>query len=257
MSNDKMITNKMKSLRKECLEISHLGNDGNLQSTFSALDILYVLYNDILTTTDTFVLSKGQASLGLYVVLADKGFLNKDELKTFCKFDSKFGMQIDRTKFDDVSFTSTGSLWHGLPIAVGIAMANKLLDNTDMVYCLIGDGELQEGTMWESIQLACHHQLNNLTIIIDNNKSTNSMISIPDLSEILEYFGCFVTNANGHSHDCIYNAFDTLSMYNPFVLIADTKRGYGSKTLMTDRSWFHKAPNKEELELLKNEVDIF
>jgi len=247
----------IKELRKQCLEISYLGQDGNLQSTFSALDIMWTLYDKILKDDDKFILSKGQASLGLYAVLAEKGIISKDELKSFCKLNSRFGMQIDRTKFNEEFMISAGSLGHGFPMAIGIAMANKIKKSTAKVYVLVGDGELNEGTMWESIILACHKKLDNLCLIIDDNNSLGKMINIDNLGEILIRFGFFVNTVDGHNQKDMYNALTTHTIDQPLVVIAKTQRGYGSKTMMEDNSWFHRSPNKAELNMLISEVDTF
>jgi len=257
---------KIKELRKECLRLSHIGNDGNLQSTFSALDIIWTLYDKVMNITvdnyksndkDYFILSKGQSSLALYVVLAEKGFINKDELQTFCKFDSRFSMQCDRTKFNNEIEISAGSLGHGLPMAVGMAMALKIKKSKSKVYVLISDGELNYGTTWESLLLASTKKLDNLCIIIDNNSSIESMINIGYIEEKIERFGVYAFTIDGHANDQIIENCKLYFPPLPIAIICNTVRGYGSKTLMNDKSWFHRSPNTEELDILLKEVDNF
>ena len=260
MTMDKICRN----IRKTMLEISHIGKDGNLQSCFSSVEILWTLYNDLLdvdkrnfnSAHDRFVLSKGQSNLALMTVLTYKGFISFNELKTFCKFDSRIAMQADRTKFDGLIENSAGSLGHGLPIAVGIAWAAKIKNSGERVFVLVGDGELNEGTMWEAMIFASSEKLDNLTVIVDDNSSIRRLIDIGDINAKLTAFGFEVVIVDGHETDELKRAFVT-SSDKPKVVVAKTVRGYGSKTLMTDRSWFHRYPDENELKNLQKEVDIF
>ena len=253
-----------KEIRKRMLISSHLGCDGNLQSCFSSVEILWALYDRVLNFNpklinlphDRFVLSKGQSNLALMTVLAYKNFFNKSELDFFCKFDSRIAMQADRTKFDGVIENSAGSLGHGLPLAVGIAWAAKIKNTNEKVYVLAGDGEMNEGTMWESMIFAASEKLNNLTLIIDDNDSINRMINLKDLDKKIKAFNFDVTIVDGHSIDELVVALKKTSN-KPRAILAKTSRGYGSKTLMEDRSWFHRFPNKDELDKLCKEVDEF
>lgn len=251
-----MPENILKTLRKECIKISNIGKDGNLQSIFSSLPILWILYDQILKPEDSFVLSKGQSNLGLMVVLAHKNIISFDELETFCQFDSRISMQVDRTKFNGEIKVSSGSLGHGLPIATGIALAKKIKNESGKVYCLCGDGEFNEGTMWESVIFASSKKLNNLCVIIDNNKSLNKMINIGNLEDKISVFGF-----NKASYD--YNNLHTLphdlkaKSTRPILININTIRGYGCKTFVEDNSWFHRHPNENEVERLIDEVEEF
>lgn len=259
------MNNKMKELRKQILKISANGKDGNLQSCFSSLEILWTLYDKFLpdkkkecvgNRRNKFVLSKGQSNLALMTVLAEKGFIDKDELESFCQFDSRISMQADRTKFDDFVETSAGSLGHGFPIAVGMAWAKKIQKQEGRVFCLAGDGEMNEGTMWETAIFAASEKLDNLVLIIDDNNSIGRMIDMGSLNEKLKAFGFDVMEVDGHNiavlQDCFAKKTD-----RPYAVIAKTVRGWGSKTLMEDRSWFHRYPRGQELEMLCGEVDAF
>lgn len=256
----------VKKIREQIVRISHLGGDGNLQSIFSALDVIYILYEYIINSNvlnqknidrDFFVLSKGQATLGLYCVLARHGFFNIKEVETFCKIDSRFGMQADRTKFRGGIEVSAGSLGHGFPQAVGIAIAGKIQNSPSKIYTLVGDGEFNEGTMWEAAIMAGFYKLDNLCVIIDDNDSIGSMVDMGDMGEKLKTFGFEVLRINGHNHKEIYEALIIEHVGSPMAIIANTKRGYGSGTMMKYNHWFHRSPDEEELDMLVKEIREF
>lgn len=259
---------ELKILRKRCLEIANLGGDANLPSSFSSLEIIWTLYHKIMNWSveyamnvdrDYFILSKGNANLALLVVLEDIGFFKKEELNTYCKFGSRFSSQSDRCKFNGGIEVSAGSLGHGLPMAVGMALAGKMKKDESHIYVMVGDGEMNEGTMWEACIFAGARKLNNLTIIIDDNQSIKRMIDLSEFRVKLEAFGFRVFSVCGHDIQSLQKTcIDAVQEDNlPTAIIASTKRGYGSKTLMTDRSWFHRAPNIQELLMLRQEVDEF
>ena len=256
----------LKEMRKTLLRVSAEGKDGNLQSCFSCLEIIWSLYNGFIPVTrigiadenrNRFILSKGQSNLALMAVLAEKGLIDKAELSTFCKFESRISMQADRTKFDSFIETSAGSLGHGFPMAVGMAWANKIKGNTGRVFCLAGDGEMNEGTMWEAALFAASEKLDNLTLIIDHNHSIERMIALNDLENKLCAFGFDVIQIAGHDLVQLNSAFNKTSLSKPLAVLAETSRGWGSKTLMEDRSWFHRYPKNDELEFLFKEIDEF
>lgn len=262
---DKRLEGVLRELRKRMLRISALGKDGNLQSCFSSLEVLWALYDGFLPVSingmesmdrNRFVLSKGQANLALMVVLAEKGLINYTELESFCKFGSRIAMQADRTKFDSFVEISAGSLGHGFPMAVGMAWAKKIKGNQGRVFCLTGDAEMNEGTMWEAALFASSEALNNLVVIIDNNHSVYSMIEMGDLARKLESFGFYVCSVNGHNVFELKECFQQKTT-RPFAVLAETIRGWGSKSMMNDRSWFHRYPRGDELEMLIKEVDAF
>lgn len=256
-----------KELRKEILYLSYKCKDGNLQSAFSCVDILWVLYSKIMNWTpykaldedrDIFIISKGQATLALYPILIHKGMFTMDEIATqIGKFDSKFCNQADVSKFDGGIENSAGSLGHGFPFAVGIAMANKIKGIDSTTYVLCGDGEFTEGTMWESCILAATHKLDNLCVMIDDNDSVSAMVEMTSMKEKLIAFGFDVYEADGHDVGDIEEMFRYEKKGRPVAIIFHTIRGYGSKTMTENDIWFHKAPNEEELEILQKEVDEF
>ena len=257
------MTEAAKELRKELLRTSALGRDGNLQSGFSSLEILWTLYDRVLRVTpgtaadpgrDRFVLSKGQSTEALLAVLARKGFLPQEELKTFCQYDSRIAMQADRTKLPVE--ISAGSLGHGLPMAAGMAWAGRILGRKGRVFALVGDGEMNEGPMWEALLFAASEGLNRLTVIIDDNGSIGRLIDMGDMRAKLEAFGFETAVVDGHDEEALAEALSA-EHARPLAVIAKTVRGYGSKTLMEDRSWFHRYPKEEELPALLAEVDAF
>lgn len=258
-----------KTLRKEALYLSHKCQDGNLQSVFSCLDIVWTLYDKIMNWTplkaqdddrDFFIISKGQATLALYPVLIEKGYFKMEEIAPeIGQFNSRYCIQTDLTKFQGGVENNAGSLGHGLPFATGIAAANKIKKSPSEVYVLCGDGEFCEGTMWESCIFASAKKLDNLTVIIDDNNSVGAMVDMGDMKAKLQAFGFDVEVVDGHNMDELEKAFKhlkTLKNGKPKAIIAKTIRGYGSKTMIENDIWFHKAPNKEELELLTKEVEL-
>ncbi|MBR4703114.1 MAG: hypothetical protein IKO91_04660 [Oscillospiraceae bacterium] len=259
-----------KTLRKHALYLSHKCRDGNLQSVFSCLDIVWTLYDRIMAWSvetaqeedrDFFIISKGQATLALYPVLIEKGMFSLEEIGAeIGSFDSRYCIQTDLTKFQGGIENNAGSLGHGLPFAAGIANANKIKGSPSQVYVLCGDGEFCEGTMWETCIFASAKKLDNLCVIIDDNDSVGAMVDMGSFVRKLEAFGFDVSEADGHNMEELETVFRALrgrADGRPKAVIAHTVRGYGSPTMTEHDIWFHKAPNAEELELLTGEVDAF
>lgn len=258
-----------KNLRKDALYLSHKCKDGNLQSVFSCLDIVWTLYDKIMNWNpdnaqdddrDFFIISKGQATLALYPVLIEKSFFKMENIASeIGQFNSRYCIQTDLTKFQGGIENNAGSLGHGLPFATGIANANKIKKSPSEVYVLCGDGEFCEGTMWESCIFASAKELDNLTVIIDDNNSVGAMVDMGDMKKKLEAFNFDVEVVNGHDMDALEIVFKNLRKKKngkPKAVIAKTIRGYGSKTMIENDIWFHKSPNEEELALLTKEVDL-
>lgn len=257
-----------KTLRKKALYLSHKCKDGNLQSVFSCLDVVWVLYDKIMNWSpkkaqdddrDFFIISKGQATLALYPVLIEKGYFKMEEIAPeIGTFNSRYCIQTDLTKFQGGIENNAGSLGHGLPFAVGIANANKIKKSPSEVYVLCGDGEFCEGTMWESCIFASAKKLDNLCVIVDDNNSVGAMVDMGDMKAKLTAFGFDVEVVDGHNMEELEQVFKhlkTLKNGKPKAVIAKTVRGYGSKTMIENDIWFHKSPNEEELELLTKEVE--
>lgn len=252
---------KIRELKKNILKASFDSKEGHIPSAFSILDILYVLYNQVLKidatnpsdeNRDRFILSKGHASLGLYAVLSDKGFIDSDELGTFGKFSSRLGGHPDCNKIPGVE-ASTGSLGHGFPIAVGIAMALKIKKSSCRVFVIVGDGECNEGTIWETALLAVNHNLNNITCIIDYNHSNDRALLLGSLSEKFNSFGWNTLEVDGHCHEQLETALNLRDNNRPIAIIANTIKGKGIPEMENNPAWHHKFPSENEIdEMIKN-----
>ena len=253
---------KKKHLIEKIVKMSALAGEGHIPSALSILDILWVLYDRILKidpanpiepNRDRFVLSKGHASLGLYAVLAEKGFFSVSELDSFGKFGSILGGHPDRNKIPGIE-ASTGSLGHGLPTSVGIALGLKIQKINAKVFTIIGDGEANEGTIWEAALIAAHHNLSNLYCIVDYNHSTDRALNVGDLVTKFSAFGWESCKINGHDHEDIYCALRRFNDVKPMAIIAETVKGSGCRIMENNPEWHHKAPSKEELEVILGEL---
>ena len=249
----------MKSLIKKVVDIATLKKEGHIPSSLSILDIMYVLYDKILDIDsikenkidrDRFILSKGHASLGLYVIL-DHFNLLKEDINTFCDLNSKLGGH-PTDKIDNVE-SSTGSLGHGLPIGIGLALAYKIKKYKNQIYVIIGDGETNEGTIWESALLANHHKLDNLFCIIDFNHSTDRAVDLGELDNKFKSFGWDVKIVDGHNQNEILLALSGKSN-KPTCIIANTIKGKGVTIMENNPEWHHKFPNEEEYKLIINNL---
>lgn len=257
---------KCRKIREDMLRISKNSGHGHLPSCFSVVEILYAVYdiikndpkNPLSEDRDIFILSKGHASLTHYCVLAHFGYFNIERVYEFGSFMSTFGCHADRSKIPGIE-ASTGSLGHGIGLATGIALAFKIKKSDRRVYTVIGDGEANEGTVWESIMIAVNLKLDNLTIIYDNNMSHSRGLQIYNPIEHFCGFGCYVVNINGHDVDSIKNEIIKKND-NVKVIIADTKKGYNCKTLIDNQyEWHRKSPNDQEFKILMKELydDIY
>jgi transketolase len=204
------------------------GDEKHGSSSLSTLDVLWVLYDRILCldpknprweNRDRFVLSKGHGCVSYYAILADKGFFPTSTLKTFMQYDSILGAHPDRNLVPGVE-ASTGSLGHGLPMALGMAIALRLKKSDRRVFVLIGDGECNEGSIWEAVLLAGNLQLSNLTCIAINNHS--SSLELGDLAAKFAAFGWVSTTINGHDHEQIYESLSYRDSTRPTAVVAET-----------------------------------
>ena len=210
---------------------------------------------------DRFILSKGHASAALYSVLAQKGFFPVEELMTFRKLGTRLqGHPSTRTELEGIE-VSTGSLGQGLSMATGVALALKLNNNPASVFVLLGDGEMQEGSVWEALMSAAHKKLDNLIIVIDKNKlqidgNTNDVKSLEPLDKKLEAFGWEVKEVDGHNEIDLENAFiEAKKSTKPFAVIANTIKGKGVSFMENNAGWHGKAPNDDELKLALEELN--
>jgi transketolase len=203
---------------------------------------------------DLFVLSKGHASLAHYVTLAHLGYFPIENVYSFGSFLSDFGCHADRLKVPGVE-ASTGSLGHGIGIAVGMALSCKITGSSRKIFALIGDGESNEGSVWEATLVAVNQNLNNLTIIYDNNMSHARGLQILNPAAHFRGFGCQVEEVPGHDVDALQKVLQTNSE-TVRVIVANTVKGYGCKTLSNDQyAWHRRSPNDTEFEILLRELD--
>ncbi|WP_319582633.1 transketolase [uncultured Pseudodesulfovibrio sp.] len=253
---------RCKDIRKNIVRISHDSGHGHLPSCFSVIEMLVALYGHMNhfpddpgnPERDIFLLSKGHAALGLYCVLADQGYFSVDNVCTFGGFGSTFGCHADRTKIPGIE-ASTGSLGHGIGLAVGVAQAAKIRKSGQQVYALVGDGEANEGSVWESLLVAESLGLDNLTVFYDDNRSHSRGLQIGNPAEKLAAFGCQVHDVNGHDIDAITAALQA-ETDRPKAIVGRTIKGFGSRLLADNQhEWHRKSPNDEQLEIILGEID--
>lgn len=242
-------------LRRRILEIIARAGRGHLGPALSILEIVDVLYGSVMRNVgdigqisrDRFILSKGHGCLALYVVLEKYGLIGSEKLETFGSFNSAFGGHPENLKLPAIEF-STGALGHGPSLAVGLAVGAKLLKNKSRIYVLVGDGELNEGSIWEAAAHAHKHKLNNLCVIVDKN----GMQAYGDLEEVLdmaplrgkwESFGFVVREVDGHNTSELKEVLDFQEIDSgaPLVIIANTIKGKGVREAESSPNWHHKA----------------
>ncbi|MCD7879103.1 MAG: transketolase [Candidatus Gastranaerophilales bacterium] len=261
-----------KKLRKEILTMIYNAKSGHPGGSLSCVDILNVLYtkcmkhypegeiNPDYENRDRFILSKGHASAALYAVMAHCGYFDEKELMTFRKFGSRLQGHPASGKLKGIE-VSTGSLGQGLSIACGMALGLRLNKLQSRVFVFMGDGELEEGSVWEAAMNAAHNKLNNITAIVDRNKlqidgSTENVKSIGDVNAKFKAFGWNTIEIDGHDFKQIYDAIEfSKKSDKPFVIIADTIKGKGVSFMENNPAWHGKAPGKIELQKALEELD--
>lgn len=242
------------AIREEILKLACKSGEGHIASSFSIVELLYCLYfyvldtkkDDVKNNKDTFILSKGHAALALYILLNKTGVFSKKVLNSFSTNGSVLGGHPDRLLVPGVE-VSTGSLGHGLPIGCGIAIAKKLNNSSSRVIVLVGDGELNEGSNWESILFAKQHDLSNLYLIVDNNLSSGRSTMVKNLSKVFKSFGWNTVEIDGHNIDDIKRSFYYKNNNRPNVIIANTIKGKGLREMENNPEWHHKSPTSDQL----------
>jgi transketolase len=248
-----------KKIRKKILNISYKAQSAHIASSLSIVDIITVLYLKIINKNlkNIFILSKGHACLAHYCLLNQFKVISDKMLNTYGKNNSIL-MSHSSHKVKGVNL-STGSLGHGLPVATGIALSNVILKRKEKVFVLLSDGELNEGSNWESVLFAAHHKLKNLVIIIDYNKiqsldSVKNTIKLEPIKQKFLSFGCDAVLINGHNHKEILKAIKKKTT-KPLVIIANTIKGKGVSFMENKVLWHYRSPNKIELEKGLKELD--
>ena len=267
MKNIKVIANE---IRKLAIKMVHKGKSSHIASVLSCVDILAVLYFCILKVNtdkpkwkkrDRFILSKGHAGAGIYATLSKRGFFKQSILYTHYQNGSNLSGHVSHKGVRGVEF-STGSLGHGLPVACGYALALKNNKNfNSRVFCLMSDGELNEGSNWEAMLFANHHRLNNLVSIIDRNRlqsiyGTEKTLKIEPLKKKIESFGWKVFECDGHKYLKLEQILKK-KFKSPMCLIANTTKGKGVSFMENNNLWHYKTPEnkfyKKALEELEKE----
>lgn len=272
-----MDKNKLKQLnkyailiRKHIIEQVHNAASGHPGGSLSATDIISVLYfsemninpkNPGWIDRDRFVLSKGHCTPALYGALAEKGYFPVEDLQGFRSIDSYLEGHPNMRTVPGVDM-STGSLGQGISCAVGMAMSGKLDKKEYTVYCILGDGEMEEGQVWEACMSAAHYKLNNLIVFLDNNglqidgKITDVMSPEP-IADKFKAFGWKVINVNGHDYVQLIEAVMEAkkSKDKPTMIIADTVKGKGVSFMENEAGWHGSAPNKEQRDKAITELD--
>lgn len=259
------------NVRIDILEEVYNAKSGHIGGAFSIADILTVLYFNEMNIDakspdspdrDRLVLSKGHASAALYAVLAEKGYIDKEELKTFRNIDSNLQGHPDMNKVPGVDMT-TGSLGQGLSVANGMALSSKLDSRGYRVYCILGDGELQEGQVWEAAMTAEKYQLDNLCVIIDANELqlTDTTMNVKGINQndIEQKFRAFEFQTvviDGHNIESIIRALTIAEMTKgkPTAIICKTIKGKGVSFMENQIDWHGKAPNDEEYKIAMKEL---
>lgn len=249
-------------IRRNIVNMIYLASSGHPGGALSITDILTALYftemnidplNPKDENRDRFVLSKGHASAALYATLAERGFIKNEDLLGFRKIDSNLQGHPDMNKIPGVDMT-TGSLGQGLSAANGMALAGKLDNKSYRVYCVLGDGEIEEGQVWEAAMTASHYKLDNLCVIVDNNNLqidgiVDKVMSPYPIVDKFESFGFNVIQIDGHDYKQIIEAFENAKKVTekPTAIIAKTIKGKGVSYMENQASWHGKAPNEQEL----------
>lgn len=257
-----LIIKKAKSARLKALIMNHKAGQGHTGADLSEMDILLSLYLHIMRYDpkapkapgrDRFILSKGHGVGGFYACLAECGLIDEALLGTFLQFESRLPGHPVKSKLPEFVEVNTGALGHGLPIAAGLALANKKSGDPGKVFVLIGDGELAEGSNWEALMAAAKFGLDNLVVILDRNTlqlagRTEDIMPLEPIDKKSQAFGALVTTCNGNDPSDIINAIQTAQpKKQALFLIAKTTKGYGVSFIQDKPAWHHKIPTDEEL----------
>ena len=255
--------------RKDILEQVHSASSGHIGGALSCIDILTTIYcnhlkydnkNPKWEDRDRVILSKGHASPALYAILSERGFFDKELLKTFRKRDSILQGHPDMKHIPGVDMSS-GSLGQGLSVANGMALAGKLDNKEYNIYVILGDGEIEEGQVWEAAMTSAHYNLNKVIVFIDSNGLqidgyVKDVMNVENIEDKFKAFNWNTIRINGHDFDQINNAIITAKESNdkPTAIIAKTIKGKGISFMENNAKWHGKAPNLEEYEKAREEL---
>lgn len=248
-------------IRRHGIEMTHLSHGSHIASVLSVADVVAVLYNDVANVNphnlndenrDRVVLSKGHAGASIYACLAEKGFFDVKELKTHYADGSRLSGHVSHKGVPGVEI-STGSLGHGVCMAAGIALSAKLDKKPFYTYAIVGDGECDEGSVWEMALFASHFKLNQLIVVVDHNKMQSldfceNTLGLAPFKEKWQSFGWNVYDVDGHDHNALRKAFENAkkSTDKPSVIIANTIKGKGISFMEFDILWHYRFPHEGE-----------
>jgi Transketolase, N-terminal subunit len=245
-------------IRRHGIEMTHISHGSHIGAILSVADIVAVLYNDVLCvhpdnpkapSRDRFILSKGHAGAAVYAALAEKGFFDVEELKTHYLDGSRLSGHVSHKNVPGVEL-STGSLGHGIGVGSGMALVAKMDDLDFRVFVIMGDGECNEGSVWEAALFANHHKLSNLVVVIDHNKLQSldlceNTIKLENLGDKWRQFGWHVVEVDGHDHVALYNALESSESDSPTCVIANTIKGKGVSFMEGEVLWHYRDPQGE------------
>lgn len=262
-------TGLAKAIRLDVLDMVSSANASHIGSCYSMADILAVLYSKVLSLDhhnadyelrDRFILSKGHAAAAVYSCLANVGLIDKGDLLTYGVNGSQYMTHVSH-KINGVEFSS-GSLGHGLPFAVGKAIAAKKMGLTWRVFVILSDGEMDEGSNWEALMFSAHHKLDNLVAIVDYNKLQSlttiaETLGLEPLRDKIEAFGWNVVEVDGHDHDALIKQFAQIDSVcdKPSLVIAHTVKGKGVSFMENKVAWHYRSPQNDDYQLAKNELE--
>ena len=257
-----------KRIRNQVLDMCSRGGSSHVGSSLSIVDILSVLYLDIIRfdskkadwpDRDRFILSKGHAGSAVYATLAECGFFPVKDLEKHYSNGSKFSGHVSHKGIPGIE-VSTGSLGHGLGIGAGMAYSAKMKNKKYKTFVLLSDGELDEGSNWEALLFISHHKLSNLITIIDYNKiqslgSVSSTLELEPIVKKFEAFGFKVFDINGHDHSVIYKSLkNALDSSIPSIILCNTIKGKGVSFMENSVLWHYRSPQGEEYSVAKKEL---
>jgi len=256
------------AIRRNVVEMTAAGGSSHVGSCLSIADIMAVLYADVLHVDpaepelpdrDRFILSKGHAGAAVYATLAECGFFDVEKLLLHYQDGSDLSGHVCHKNNPGVEF-STGSLGHGLGVSTGLAYASKAAGSLWGAYCLLSDGEWDEGSNWEAVLFAAHHRLANLTAVVDYNKiqslgPVSETLGLEPFASKFESFGWAVSEADGHDHEALRACFRNRSAERPNVIIAHTTKGKGVSFMENSVLWHYRAPAGSELEAARQELE--
>lgn len=263
---------KAHTIRQKCIKTTYDAGSGHIGGSLSAIDILVILYYKYLNINyidpewcerDRLILSKGHAGLGLASILADIGYISDEELSTFNQDGSKLGIHLDSLKVKGVD-ASTGSLGHGFSMALGMGLGFKLKKSNQKIFCIMGDGECNEGSVWEAAMAGAHYNVNNVIPIIDRNSlmidgETEDVMKLEPFSKKWEAFGYKVIEVDGHNFSDLSKAIEFSLSYkeSPVVLICKTTKGCGIDFIQNTKESHYVAVDSNNYKDISESLDAY